>query len=102
MAGYHDYTNELSGSVKCRCYVGRLGESHLSGFETVTTVLMKSQACEMSLGRECNYITGALRYKPQVLNLDCLLLGETFVCARKKGREKPEVRISDVLVILLL
>jgi len=79
--GCRDYTNEFSGYVKCRGYVGRLGESHLSGFETVTTVLMKIQVCEMSLGRECNYITGALCNKPQVLNLDCLLLGETFVCA---------------------
>jgi hypothetical protein len=80
--GCRDYTNEFYSSVKCRGYVGRLGESLLSEFETFTTVLMKKdQVCEMSLGRDCNYITGTLRNKPQVLNLDCLLLGETFVFA---------------------
>lgn len=89
--GCRDYTNEFSGSVKCRSYVGRLGKYHVWGFETLTTVLMKVQVCETSLGRGCNYITGALRNKPQVLNLDCFLLGETFV--HKKGQR--EARSED-------
>jgi len=79
--GCRDYTNGFSGSVKCRDYIGRLGKYHLSGFETLTTVLMKIQVCETSLGRGCNYITGTHLNKLEVLNFDCLLLGETCVCA---------------------
>ena len=54
--------------MKCRDYVGRLGKYHLSGFETVTTVLMKIQVCDTSLGRGCNYIIGAHLNTLQVLN----------------------------------
>jgi hypothetical protein len=88
VAGCRDYTNELSGSVKCRGYVGRLGESHLSGFETVTTVLMKIQVCGMSLGGEGNCITGTLRSKPQVLNLD--FFSERHLFVRRKRAQRSQ------------
>jgi hypothetical protein len=44
-------TNKPSGSMKCRGYIDRLGDCHLSIFETLRAVSMKVQDSWMLLGK---------------------------------------------------